>query len=63
MRPPGYAKDEWIICPECDGVTVPEGPGWCYVCGGEGGWPADADHLNDGQPDEQQEWHDYDPDC
>ena len=32
----------------------------CSECGGS---LQEADDEDDGQPDEQQEWSDYDPDC
>ena len=33
----------------------------CGICGEF--LEDDDDKNDDGQPDEQQEWHDYDPDC
>jgi hypothetical protein len=52
------------ICPDCDNEIpddVEEGEA-CAVCG-HVFWSGDNDDDYDGQPDEWQEWHDFDPDC
>ena len=38
---------------------------WGYSGGGYGEYDADSesDWDDDGQPDEAQEWYDFDPDC
>lgn len=63
-----------VTCPKCDGegfwTRWADRPMWgdptdcgtefdCEICGG-GGTILDE---HDGQPDEQQEWHDLDEDC
>jgi hypothetical protein len=56
------------ICPDC-GIDIPddveEGEG-CKNCGhvfwSDDEYGNDCDDY-DGQPDEMQEWHDFDPDC
>jgi len=56
------------ICPDC-GQDIPddveEGEG-CKNCGhvfwSDDEYGDDCDDY-DGQPDEMQEWHDFDPDC
>ncbi len=48
----GYADCE---CEEC-GEECGEGETYCEACA----WLED---MHDGQPDEAQEWHDFDPDC
>ncbi len=51
-------------CPNCAGhgmVMRADGdPGLCMECNGNTVVEVEAD---DGQPDEQQEWRDFDPDC
>ena len=34
-----------------------------YLCLANDAWDEARDEEWDGQPDEAQEWHDYDPDC
>jgi len=44
-------------CEDCDTlITDDEGDGLCDNC-------RDASDEDDGQPDEAQEWYDFDPDC
>lgn len=60
-----------IYCQQCDRYTdtdtveVHEGPDgglWCHDCYTE--YENDMDKLEDDhQPDEAQEWFDFDPDC
>lgn len=52
---------EFSVYQDGDCWLVPKGMEWSdeedgYV------WPSEEDE-HDGQPDEAQEWHDYDPDC
>tara|TARA_A100001515_G_scaffold60766_1_gene47793 strand:+ start:310 stop:465 length:156 start_codon:yes stop_codon:yes gene_type:complete len=44
-----------FVCEDCD----------CIVLFDDGGCDCDQweDYEDDGQPDEMQEWHDFDPDC
>ena len=44
-----------FVCEDCD----------CLVLFDYGGCDCDQweDYEADGQPDEMQEWHDFDPDC
>ena len=56
--------EEFVICHCCGTVSF---DGWdndycvptCDDCGGE----QDYYFEDDGQPDEAQEWYDFDPDC
>ena len=53
------------ICIDCDGSGQYPSGMQCKSCGGTGLVPA-GDGIpddDDGQPDEAQEWHDFDPDC
>jgi len=53
--------DDTPFCPVCQEILSQEDQDFdtCATCG------RDEDYLedDDGQPDEQQEWADYDPDC
>lgn len=57
-----------IDCPSCGGFWYEDldedgKPYTCFRCC-NGTMKLFAEDLeNDGQPDEAQEWHDYDPDC
>jgi Uncharacterised protein family UPF0547 len=50
------------VCPDCEEI-IPHSAVFgdsCSNCGHVFNEPRDDD---DGQPDEAQEWHDFDPDC
>lgn len=47
------ACDECVLYGEAEIVNCDHIPAWSW----------DADMEDDGQPDEMQEWHDFDPDC
>lgn len=53
-----------------DDIDPTGGCGWDSIDAGGGqvfdwkeGWVNAAECEHDGQPDEAQEWHDFDPDC
>jgi predicted amidophosphoribosyltransferase len=62
------------ICPDC-GAEIPNDVEECEACHNCGhvfypdyedddyDYNEDRDDDYDGQPDEMQEWHDFDPDC
>jgi hypothetical protein len=51
---------QWVIA-EADRLAEYMGADDCFVDGPE--LEEDYDYDHDGQPDEAQEWHDFDPDC
>ena len=56
-----------MYCEACDRMEWSDlgiDTGTCMKCGGAlCGLDDDDDDDDDGQPDEMQEWRDYDPDC
>ena len=55
---------DWESNFDADEIDPTGGCGWDTIDAG-GGWDADseADWNDERQPDEAQEWHDFDPDC
>ena len=67
-RSPFITNEHGTWCPSCGELlsreTEFDPDGECPTCG----FPDDIEmmaqfHCDDGQPDEMQEWRDYDPDC
>jgi len=55
----GVMEDEFVECTECGELVEPgfvDDNGMCDEC-----W--DAYNAQGYEPDEAQEWHDFDPDC
>jgi hypothetical protein len=59
--------DEDNTCSLCQGTGIGQygdpDTSRCSDCGGSGVCHGTLDDEYDGQPDEAQEWHDFDPDC
>lgn len=59
--------DEDNTCSLCQGTGIGQygdpDTSRCSDCGGSGVCRSNPDDDYDGQPDEAQEWHDFDPEC
>ena len=53
---------EFWECEEC-GADCKEGEAYCEVCETYLNALVWLEEEDDGQPDEAQEWYDFDPDC